>query len=239
MVEPLNRRSLANQIAERLGERILRSDLRPGDLLPPAGELAEDFGVSRPVVRESLKSLEGQGFIRLLKGKGAEICSVDGELLDRYFARAARFESRGIVELLEVRRSLEPAGAALAAERRTPDQLEALHSITAKMADTLDRPSRYAELDVAFHVAVGAATNNKMLTILLGAIRTGMKHSVLAGLRARGTGEQLVNVQRAHDLVFDAIERRDADGAAAAMRDHFDSAVEAIVRGSSDQPARS
>lgn len=228
---PLIRHSLSNQVSERLTSMILESDLSPGDLLPASGQLAATFEVSIPVIREALKSLEGEGLIRVVKGRGSVILDIDRDFLDRYFARAVRFQSWTLLELLGVRRALESEAAALAAVHGTPEQIESLCEITASMAAATDDPARYAELDVEFHVTVAEASRNHMLLMLIMSVRSALKESVLAGLGRRDTSDRMAEVQRVHDAVADAVARRDPEAAAACMRDHFDSAVTAIVSG--------
>lgn len=232
LAEPLVRQSLSDQIARRLADMMIDSDLRPGDLLPATGDLAGTFGVSLPVVREALKSLEGEGLIRLVKGKGSIVRPVDREFLDRYFARALRFESGSVVELLAVRRALECEGAALAAVHGTDEQIAGLRKVVEAMAGATADPDQYAELDVAFHLALAEATHNEMLFMLIGSVRSAMKESVLAGLRQRETAPLMAEVQRLHEAIVDAVESRDPEVAGRSMQEHFDSAANAIISGS-------
>lgn len=226
------RRSLSDQIMEQLAELITNSDIQPGDLLPPTGELAESYDVSLPVIREALKSLEGQGLIRLVKGKGSIVLPIDRHFLDRYFTRAIQLDSSAVAELLIVRRGLESEAAALAAMHRTEAELANLGQIVEGMRATMEDPSKYAELDVAFHVGLAEATRNGMLYMLTASVRSAMKESVLVGLQRPSYDSKLKNeVQGLHEAVFAAVERQDPQAAAQCMRDHFDNAVAAVVAG--------
>jgi GntR family transcriptional regulator, transcriptional repressor for pyruvate dehydrogenase complex len=71
MLPKISRGTLAEQVTERLLEYIETQRLKPGDLLPSETSLAGSFGVSRPVIREALKNLEGKGVLEIVNGKGA------------------------------------------------------------------------------------------------------------------------------------------------------------------------
>ncbi|HET9345879.1 MAG TPA: GntR family transcriptional regulator [Candidatus Limnocylindrales bacterium] len=76
-VSKLTYRSLADQAAEALTEYIATERLQPGGVLPPEGQLAEQFGVSRPVIREALRVLAGTGAIEIVKGKRSVVRPID------------------------------------------------------------------------------------------------------------------------------------------------------------------
>src|SRR5437588_251400 len=167
MLEKLHRETLAGQAAQALLDLIARQGLRAGDSLPAEMTLASEFGVSRQVIREALKALQGQGVIEILNGKGALVRPVDSSALVVFFQRAVRLDQRTIVELIEVRKGIEIQCAMLAAERRLPAELERMSEIVARMGQQIGEPESYSELDLELHLAIASATHNAMLYHLI------------------------------------------------------------------------
>jgi len=229
MLTDLSRETLAQQIAQRLEKFIQAQDLRPGDLLPSEARLSEDFGVSRSVVREALKSLAAQGMIEVVSGKGAIVQPLDDRLLRLFFQRVIQFESATLIDLMEVRKPLEVQSAMLAAQRRTLEELARIAETVVAMRAHLDDLEPYTDLDVEFHLLIAAATHNTIMLHLINSIRDPLKEVIREGLRRRDTKEQLERVQSLHEAIFAAIERGSDVEAGRAMMQHFDEAVMALV----------
>src|SRR5258706_11663677 len=98
MLTKLSRETLSEQAARNLMAFIEAQDLKPGRLLPPETKLAADLGVSRPIIREALKSLAGQGVIEIVSGKGAVVKALDSEPLQLFFQRAMQIEHEAIID---------------------------------------------------------------------------------------------------------------------------------------------
>ena len=126
MLPKLSRGTLAEQVTDNLLAYIEAQHLKPGDLLPSETSLATSFGVSRPVIREALKSLEGKGIIEIVNGKGAIVKPIDSDPLRLFFQRAMQIERSTMLELMEVRKGLEVEAATLAASRRQSKDLDAI-----------------------------------------------------------------------------------------------------------------
>jgi GntR family transcriptional regulator, transcriptional repressor for pyruvate dehydrogenase complex len=109
----------ARQISETLKKRILAGEFPPGSYLPAAGLLLEEFGVSRPTLREALNALETDGLIQLRRGPngGAIVQNPDNAAIIRQLQFLLRFEGTTIEELMDVRLVVDPLAARLAAER--------------------------------------------------------------------------------------------------------------------------
>ena len=123
MLNNLTRQTLPEQVAENLIDFIASEGLKPGELLPSTARMSESFGVSRPVVREGLRSLASLGIIKIVNGKGAIVKPIDGSLLHLFFQRAVQLQHKSIMELMEVRKPLEIQSAILATERHSPEDL--------------------------------------------------------------------------------------------------------------------
>lgn len=230
------RETLADQAAQSLLTFIEAEALMPGELLPPETQLAMDLGVSRPTIREALRSLEGRGIIEVVGGKGAVIKPPDSELVQLFFQRTMQLDHQAIVDVLELRKGIEVQNAALAAQRRTPDQLEELTGITAAMRRNLDNAEKYVELDTAFHLLIASMTDNAMIYHLVHAIREALKDTLHESLVRPRTSDLLERVQTGHERILASLEAGDVEGARQAMAAHFDEAVRTILEASrSDQ----
>ncbi len=230
MPPTLQRRTLADQVATHLLERIDRQSLLPGSLLPSEAQLAADFGVSRPVVREAMRALEATGVVAVANGKGAIVRPLSGDPLSGFFQHAARVRREAVVELLEVRKGIEIQSATLAAERRTAEEAAEMRQLVAEMRDALREPQSYTERDVALHLLIARASRNLMLYHLVESIREPLQESIREGLQRRVSDEQMERVQELHERLIDAVASGDAAQAGQAMADHFDEAVTAIVQ---------
>lgn len=232
MAQPLRRETLSGQLAEELIALIQRERLNPGDFLPSAAALMEDYGVSRPVVREALRTLEARGIIRTENGRGAIVQPISNELLSQYFLRVATIHEEALVELLEVRRGLEIESASLAAVRATDEELTQIAAIVDEMRALVGKGEGYAGLDADLHLAIASATHNTMLYYLIESIREPLKESMEVGLRniaqgLRGQGDEnhYQRVQELHEDLLQALQGRDRAAAASVMARHFDEAV--------------
>ena len=228
MLPKITRGTLADQVTERLLEYIDQQQLKPGDLLPSETSLAASFGVSRPVVREALKHLEGKDVIEIVNGKGAIIRPIASEPLRLFFQRAMRMDHGTMVQLMEVRKGLEVQAAGLAAQRCEAKDLQAIEQVVKAMEANIGNLEAYVRLDVDFHLAVAAAAHNAMLVNLIESIRGALRNTIITGLKSRGADLHLDLIQETHALLLQKLKDRDETGAIQAMTRHFDEALESM-----------
>jgi len=231
MLTKLSRETLAEQAAQNLIAFIESQDLKPGKLLPPEYQLAADLGVSRPIIREALKSLEGKGIVEVVSGKGAMVKLPNSQPLQIFFQRTMRIQREAIIDVMELRIGVEVQSAALAAQRRTPDDIARLRESVAEMRRNLCNPDAYVELDVGFHVLIAETTRNSMIYHMVKAIRESLKDTLHESLLRRQTNEQLDLVQAGHEAILANLEQGDVEGAKRAMAAHFDEAVMSLIYG--------
>jgi len=211
-----------------IGE-IVSGEREAGEMLPREVDLAEEFGVSRGVARETIRALEERGLISVLHGRGATITgSEEWDVFDPdVLAATLNAEAGGRVlgEYVECRRILEVEGAAIAAERAGPRDIERLEAALGRMEESATRPAsagaekKFHEADVSFHQALIEATGNRALAGLVERI-----HSALLLARFPLARPQY-REQRAlpeHRRIFEAIAAGDSAEARAAMSDHLD-----------------
>ena len=219
---PLNRApSLASRVSDALLEAIASGQLRVGDRLPSERALSDQFGVSRTVIRETVRGLEAKGVLAPLGARGMVIAAVPSsrlvEAFDLYVRGAQSQELMGPEDLAEVRRTLELRLAALAAERATPDDLRAMTEALESMA-TAGPGLTAAQYDTEFHRAIARATHNPLYVTLNEALNGSLQTIRLTAL---SISERLTATIHEHRSILRAIQNGDAEGAANAMEEHL------------------
>jgi GntR family transcriptional regulator, transcriptional repressor for pyruvate dehydrogenase complex len=219
---PMQKIHLAEQVANRIREFILSEALQLGDRLPSERALGERLGVSRIVVREALKQLKAQGLVDVRRGSGTYVCHVSHahvtDSITLYFQ--TRKAPLLYDQLNEVRRPLELEIAGRAAQRATADDIEELEQAYQNMVASLADSALFARYDLAFHVALAAATHNELFRLLLGSIAE--LHLDLA--RSTYEHDRETAVQNAivyHRLILECVKARDTQGARDAMQVHL------------------
>lgn len=221
----LTKQSLTRQAFDALVQKIVDDNLRPGETLPSTAELIEEFGISRPVVREALSALQACGFVELRNGRAPVVAELDGKLIQMFIARASHLQSDPMSKLMEVRVPLETQAARLAARRIQHDELQRLAESYERMTLQLDNSQTYPVLDAEFHAEIAAAAENQVLLWIIRSIRTELM-TVMYAVRAYRDANDLVGQeQEQHEAIFMAIRDGKADVAARAMRDHLRSSL--------------
>ncbi len=208
--------SLSAQISLQLVEAIFAGRYKPGDRLPPERDLAVMFQTSRVAVREALGGLIAKGILSTRQGSGSTVNSIEHwNTLDPVILML-RDGDDTLEQLQEVRRIIEPELGALAAERITPQELEALRLLAElPLSDTIDQ---HIEHDTSFHMAIGRATKNTVLQIVMSSISDLLRESRRRSFLVPG---ELAAAREWHQIIFAAIERHDAEGARQSMVEHM------------------
>lgn len=218
---------LADQVADALEAEIRGGRLAPGARLPTEVALATQFAVSRTVVREAVSRLKSLGMVDSRQGSGVYVRAAGAEPL-RF--EAAHLASRdAVVQMAELRRPLESEVAALAAERRTPQDLARIRAAIGALDEAVAAGQGGAEQDLAFHLAVAEAAHNPFLIgtlqylhgLLQGAIRVTRANEARRDDFAR-------EVAREHERIAQAIEAGDPVAAREAAKTHMDNAIRRI-----------
>lgn len=213
-LRPLDRPRLYEDLVERLGEFVIRTNLEVGARFPPERELASRLGVSRASLRQALAVLEAQGFIEVRHGGGVLLRRRRGfgGVLHKLAERRAR-----LPDVLETRELLEVRLAELAATRRTEADLVAMRSALAQMEADVGAGGLGVEGDSLFHHAVHRAGNNKVLEYVIDGLAEAIHETRIESL---SEPDRPKNSLRAHRRILSAIEAQQPAGAADAMRAH-------------------
>jgi GntR family transcriptional repressor for pyruvate dehydrogenase complex len=220
--QPLDRRKVYEQVAEQLLGQIGARHLVCGDPLPSERELTETFQVGRSSIREALRMLESQGVITSANGGTFVVADAANPLNSSLQLVFALDGGTGVHDLFELRRIIDCEAAALAAGRRTDEQLAAMGEATDEMEQTLaanGRDERFVNADLRFHLTIAEATGNRLIVYSMQAARDVVRRAL----------EQVVHVPRSpesaiveHRAVREAIAARNSDWARNAMREHLE-----------------
>ena len=220
-------RSNNDQVARTLGIEIMSGVYPPGTRLPQESDILLRFGISRTVLREALKTLTAKGLITAKSRVGTKVLDAahwnlfDADVLAWRVAQG--FDEKLSTDLAEIRIAIEPRAAALAARHADMAAIAHLRHCIAAMRAATESRRQFAEADLEFHRAIGAASGNMLMRALSAVIETALLESFTVSAPDRDLAELEAVVAR-HEKIVDAIEARDPEAASAAM-----SAV--IVRG--------
>jgi GntR family transcriptional regulator, transcriptional repressor for pyruvate dehydrogenase complex len=169
--KPLVRRTYASDVIRTIKDMILDGRLTPGQRLPPERAVSEALGVSRPTVREAIRSLQAMNILESRHGSGTYVASLDVEELLGPLQFVLALAEGGLSHLFEVRLLLEPGAAELAARRATPEDVEGLRKCIARAEVEAPRsPEAFVELDTELHERIVKASGNPLLEHLLAAM---------------------------------------------------------------------
>lgn len=212
-------RSNHEEVARAIGTSIVGGAYPPGSKLPGDAELTERFGISRPVLREGIKTLAAKGLLASKARVGTLVVErshwnmFDPDVLTWHLE--AGIDADFLQDLAEIRIAVEPQAAAMAALRRKEADLDALRASLADMARAESDAPGFAEADLALHLAVASASGNRFMDSLGAVIEAALRASFV--LSAPVEPADRARVLAMHTAIVDAIIARDADGAADAM----------------------
>lgn len=215
---PLDRSSVAEQVAKRLLGLVQSRNLKPGDQLPPERELALMMQVSRPSLREALRGLQILGVLKMRQGGGIHVSSLEAADMLGPLQLLITLSEENVNALYEARCLTEGGIARMAAERISPAELERLRLLLEAQSGLLDDKVSFRISDAEFHHVVADAAGNPFLARVSAAFYVlGMEYRRIAtetpGVIRQSFGD--------HQTIVAALAARDADAAAAAMVAHM------------------
>lgn len=233
LFSPVNERTkLFVRITAQITQAIEEGRYKPGDKLPSEHQLAEQFSVSRTVVREAMQSLAGRGIVDIRRGVGAFVTAVtpDDKHLTVLEDTLYRHKER-LLELFQVRRILEEEVVRQAAKRATPADIRKLE----KIIDAAEKAARHPdtgyvklnEFNAAFHGVLLEITNNNTLKHIMNSLIDILRESREITLQL--PGRYLVSVSE-HKEILEAVRNGDEERAIRAMGAHL-KAVEDTIQG--------
>jgi GntR family transcriptional regulator, transcriptional repressor for pyruvate dehydrogenase complex len=223
MMSPNSILHLTDRVKLDLLRLIEADNLKPGDKLPSADRLCQQFSVSRTVVREAIASLKAEGRVRSLRGSGVYVSKPDERTSSMYMA--APQEIGDILDFMEFRIAIEVEAAGLAAERRTETHLLRMAQALTQFRRHTGDSTLASGADRAFHRAIAEATNNRrFITFVDDMGERLLPRRVLGTSFTDDKSKQvfLDAIELEHQAIYDAITNRHMDDARTAMRRHLE-----------------
>ncbi|MCZ0960969.1 FadR/GntR family transcriptional regulator [Paracoccus benzoatiresistens] len=214
---PLDRKSAAQQVFEELRDLIRSGRVQPGTRLPSEAQMAARYAVSRPVIREALRSLNALGLTQTRTGSGTFVVGAGGDL---------RFGGYAAADLMEARPFVEIPAAGWAALRRSDAELARLTALCDRM-DAEEDPEAWVQLDSDFHASIAEASKNAIFAKVVHDVRDALRGQS-GWLNLQGPRRDASN--REHRVILEAIARGSETEARTAMEAHLRQVESTVAR---------
>ncbi|HOQ37263.1 MAG TPA: GntR family transcriptional regulator [Acetivibrio sp.] len=204
---------LREVVFNTLREAIISGELKPGERLMEV-KLAEKMGVSRTPVREAIRKLELEGLVNMLPRKGAHV---------------AELSAKDIMDVLEVRATLDGMATSLAAERITDEEIKDLAHIQSQFEAYAYKNNLQGSIkkDVEFHDLIYRASRNERLIQISSNLREQIQRFRVIYMKDYSNPENLISE---HKYIFDAISRHDVEGAKRYAQIHINNQEKSIIK---------
>ncbi|NYI75510.1 FadR/GntR family transcriptional regulator [Nocardioides panzhihuensis] len=229
----------AELIATHLRRQIVKGDLKPGETLPSEVNLMEQFGVSRPTLREAFRILEVESLIGVRRGSrgGAQVLEPDPMVAARHVGFLLQIQGTTVQDVYEARTLTEPLCAAMLARVRTDDDLDALRAVVDALRNLVAAGfekvpdiAEWSRTTYRFHEAILQRCGNKTLAVQ-GSVLADIVDAHLQQALAKGLGERdnvperYQKTLRSYARLIDLVDARDSDGAEKHWRKHMEVAA--------------
>jgi DNA-binding FadR family transcriptional regulator len=223
--------NLTQQVVNHLSHLIHSGTLQPGEKIPTESEIVREQGVSRTVVREAISKLQAAGIVATRHGIGTFVlANVNNS--DLGIKAGSVTTIREVLAMLELRISIEPEAAALAAVRHTDGDLQEMRKALDCFRDHLASGKPTVGPDFQFHLAIARATGNDYFWSILNHLGSSAIPRSRFPINERQPHEReyLVRISHEHEDIYDAVARGDPEAARAAIRNHLGNSRERMRR---------
>lgn len=221
---------MSEEVAEQIKKNIAEGILKPGDKLPSVRLLSESFQVGQSTIREAFSVLKTIGLIETRQGEGTFVRNYKPAMLHQPISDFLLLSKADIIDLLDVRKILERGTAALAATRRTDQDLQEMANLITEMEMDLQRDNFGEETDWKFHFAIAKASHNPILISLIEELSTKIKKALKASrLQMYVTPGMPESLLVQHRNIYMAIERQEVEQAEQLMVEHLTGVQEYII----------
>lgn len=230
-MEPIRRRRLYEEIAEQLERLIISGEFPAGSQLPSERDLMQQLKVGRPAVREALFALQKMGMVSLSNGERAMVIAPTASTVVNELSGAVRYflsTPSGVRSLQDARAFLEIGLARYAAVHASAEDLQHMKDRLEENERLVENRELFPDSDVAFHLTIARIANNPIFTTLNTAFAGWLRAQRSISAKAKGSQRAAC---KAHRAIFDAIARRDPDGAERAMREHLEAVTDYYWQG--------
>jgi GntR family transcriptional repressor for pyruvate dehydrogenase complex len=230
MFSTLPRKRFSDEIVEQMIALIKDGRLKPGDSLPSEREIAQQMGVSRPPLREALKTLECLGFIEIKQRRKSIVKSVADFSFQNPLAKVIQGDDVMVVQLLKVRKILESWAASEASRLATEENIRTLEAVYRELERDFQDDELGVDADVRFHLSIYQATQNTVLShiasTLLALLHQTQRVTRQVMFQEKMNKERLL---QQHAAILAAIRERSPERASEAILTHLDFAENYFV----------
>lgn len=217
-ISPIERNSVADQVAKKILDLVRTGNLKPGDQLPPERDLAQMLQVSRPSLREAMRGLQILGVVKSRQGGGAYISSLDAADLLGPLQFLITLNAQNVHALYESRVLVDGGIARIATERLSADDVSRLQAIVGVQRELLADPIGFRVSDLEFHLTIVQSTDNPFLERVSHSLYVlGMEYRRIASETPGVLKQSLAD----HEQIVAAFVDRDPDAAEKAMVAHM------------------
>lgn len=233
----------AELIATHLRRQIVRGELKSGETLPPELALMEQYGVSRPTLREAFRILETETLISVRRGArgGAQVLTPDLSVAARYVGLMLQLQGTTIDDVYEARMVAEPYCARLLARRRSRTDLDDLRACNEELRAVVDAgtravpdPAQWSGLTYRFHELILERSGNRTLSlqgaVLADIVATHLHQTVAQAFHESEQPARFQRVIRSNEKLIRFVEERDGDAAEDHWRRHMEIAAKYLFR---------
>jgi GntR family transcriptional repressor for pyruvate dehydrogenase complex len=210
LLAPVSRENLNEKIVSQIKTLIYSKEIDVGQRLPSERELARQFGASRGIVREALKSLEQSGLVEIRTGATGGAFVAFNLHMPLFHATYDLFNANQLTlsHFYEARKTIECSTVRLAAQKATTEDIERLHAMNRTLADDQTDPAKLGEMNMAFHVAVAEIAGNPLMKLIVSSV-IALLGALYTGWGEVRTREFMEKMYKRHDAIIQAIEARD------------------------------
>lgn len=223
---------LAQTVAEQMRNMIISNHITVGEKLPTESELMAHYSVSRSTIREAVKILQAENIVEVRHGLGSFVAADTGVSKDPLGLSFAD-QTRLLMETMEVRLLLEPDTAALAAQRRTEEDLLRMRKAVDQMEAAAMRGEDYHSYDYQFHISIAQATQNSVVTRMFPVIFDAIEKGYAQTAHVKGSFARAINY---HREILDALTRQEAQTAQALLQLHIRQTLRDITNQMEGEP---
>ena len=215
--KPIDKSRRSLQVSRQLRKSIFSGEFQPGQRLPNERALAETFGTSRIIVREAVWDLQRSGLVEVKRGArgGAFVQEMKHDAVTSVMRDMASLGRVRPAHIIEVRLLIEPAGAALAAERATEEDLREMRQYLEVIPK--QQTDEYVRYQIGFHRMVAKASQNPLFAMQVN-IFLDFSQEMILNLRQK---DRLYHDTTTHPAILEKIAQRDSDGVRRLFYDHL------------------
>ncbi len=233
---------MAGMVAGRIRQMIARGELTDGEWLPTEPELMEQFGVSRPTLREAFRLLESDSLVTIRRGPpgGARVTVPGPEAAAAQFGMLLTLTGTTLTDVYEARTVIEPAAARRLAERGTAADRKQLAAVLGQLRENVEDPMTFGRTTTMFHQSVVELSGNKTLTAVAGMLMEIInRHVERTCTETTRTPEEIEADNRrallSHEKLVELVNARDGDGAEKLWVKHMRAVRQYLLPGADTQ----